>query len=138
VRRELEPLHDKGLIELRMVTGLPPAEAAELVRSADIVVDQLVLGLYGVLACEAMACGRVVVGYLGDALRARVGTEVPVLEATARTVGEVVGQVLDDPDRARASAAAGPAFVAEFHDGRRSASVLAPFLGVAHDEEDHG
>ena len=136
VERQLGPLHERGVIELRMVTGLPPAQAAELVRCADIVVDQLLLGLYGVLACEAMAAGRVVIGYLGESLRSRVGREVPVLEATARTVGQVVGRVLDDPAQAREAAAAGPSFVAEFHDGRRSASVLAPFLGTRLVEEE--
>ncbi len=130
VQRELGPLHEQGVIELRMVTGLPPTQAAELVRTADIVVDQLLLGLYGVLACEAMAAGRIVVGYLGEALRRRVPSAVPMLEATPSTVGEVVRRVLQVPGEARAAAAAGPAFVAQFHDGRRSASVLAPFLGV--------
>ncbi len=131
VERALRPLHARGLIELRMVTGMAPEQAAELVRRADVVVDQLVLGLYGVLACEAMACGRIVIGYLGDALRQRVSTEVPILEATPRTVGEVMTRVLDDPDQARRAAAAGPGFVARFHDGRQSSAALAPFLGVA-------
>ncbi len=130
VERVLRPMAERGLIELRVVTGLPPAEAAELVRSADIVVDQLLLGLYGVLACEAMASGRVVVGHLGEDLRSLVELPVPVVEATPRSLGAVVQRLLDDRDEARTMAKAGPEFVHELHDGRRSAQVLAPFLGV--------
>lgn len=132
VERVLGPLAERGVIELRMVTGMPPEQAAELIRTADVVVDQLLLGLYGVLACEAMAAGRVVLGHLGQPLRDRVreltGAEVPVVEATPRSLGEVMQQVLDDRDGARRAAASGPGFVTEMHDGRRSAGVLASFL----------
>jgi len=130
VERVLGPLAGRGLIELRMVTGMPPAEAAELIRTADVVVDQLLLGLYGVLACEAMAAGRVVLGHLGEALRARVEQDVPVLEATPRSLGEVMQRLLDDRDWGRKVAASGPGFVTKVHDGRRSAAVLASFLDV--------
>lgn len=132
VERVLGPLSERGVIELRMVTGMPPEQAAELIRTADVVVDQLLLGLYGVLACEAMAAGRVVLGHLGQPLREAVqaltGAEVPVLEATPRSLGEVMQQVLDDRDGAARAAASGPGFVTEVHDGRRSAGVLASFL----------
>jgi hypothetical protein len=129
VRAVLEPLAERGLVEFRLVTGLPPDEAAALVGDADVVVDQVLLGLYGVLACEAMAGGKVVLGHLGDALRRRVGEPVPVIEVTPTALAEVVEHVLDDRDWARAQAAAGPAFVRSVHDGRRSAAALAPFLG---------
>jgi len=37
----LQPIADAGRIELRLVTGMPPDQAAELIRSADVVVDQV-------------------------------------------------------------------------------------------------
>jgi glycosyltransferase involved in cell wall biosynthesis len=130
VEAVLGPLAARGVIDVRLVTGLPPAEAAALIASADVVVDQLLLGLYGVLACEAMATGTLVLGHLGDTLRRRVDQDVPVVEVTPRSLAEVVERVLDDRDWAREAAAAGPAFVRSVHDGRRSAGVLAPFLGL--------
>ncbi len=36
-----------GVVEYRRITGIPAAELAELVRTADVVVDQLRLGAYG-------------------------------------------------------------------------------------------
>jgi glycosyltransferase involved in cell wall biosynthesis len=129
VEAVLRPLADRGVLEFRLVTGLPPTEAAALIASADVVVDQLLLGLYGVLACEAMAGGTLVLGHVGDALRHRVDRDVPVVEVTPRTLAEVVERVLDDRGWAREQAARGPGFVRAVHDGRRSAAVLAPFLG---------
>jgi hypothetical protein len=99
---------------------------------ADIVIDQFTMGLYGVAACEAMAAGRVVVSFVGQSVRARAramtGRDVPIIEATPVTLVEVVENILDDRNAARSVAAAGPIFVAENHDGRRSAAALAPFL----------
>jgi glycosyltransferase involved in cell wall biosynthesis len=128
VQAVLQPLADAGRIEFRLVTGMRPAQAAELIRSADVVVDQVLLGLYGVLACEAMSAGRLVLGNVGERLRSRVPAEVPVIEVTPADLGEVLERFLSDPGAAREVAARGPAFVAQFHDGRYSSEVLAEFL----------
>jgi len=132
----LQPLAAAGRIELRLVTGMPPVEAAELIRGADVVVDQLLLGLYGVLACEAMAAGRVVLGHVGQRLRSRVPDTIPVIEATPANLVAVVEGLLANPDGARRAAAAGPTFVKRFHDGRYSASVLGTFVNVRATEGD--
>jgi hypothetical protein len=70
-----------------------------------------------------------VLGHLGDALRARVDRPVPIVEVTPRTLAATVERVLDDRGWAREEAGKGPGFVGAVHDGRRSAAVLAPFLG---------
>lgn len=131
VTAALQPLADAGRIELRLVTGMRPAQAAELIRSADIVVDQVLLGLYGVLACEAMSAGRLVLGNVGERLRGRVPAEVPVIEVTPADLAKVLEGFLADPMAAQKAAARGPAFVEKFHDGRYSSEVLAEFLTTA-------
>jgi hypothetical protein len=72
------------------------------------------------------------VSFVGDTVRARAleatGLELPIVEATPGTLVEVVEELLDDRDAARDVAAAGPSYVRENHDGRRSAAALAPFL----------
>ncbi|MFK4083805.1 hypothetical protein ACI2LF_06845 [Kribbella sp. NPDC020789] len=130
----LTGLHERGLIEYRRITGVPHAEMPGVIGAADIVVDQLGIGLYGVAAAEALAAGRIVVSYVGSELRARVrsltGREVPIVEADDDTLSDVVGDLVADPGTAAAQAAAGPEFVAELHDGRRAAEVLSRWLTV--------
>jgi hypothetical protein len=113
---------------------MPPAQAAELIRSADVVVDQVLLGLYGVLACEAMSAGRLVLGNVGERLRSRVPADLPVVEVTPTNLAEVLERFLLDPAAAREVAAQGPAFVERFHDGRYSSKVLAEFLTTLGDQ----
>ncbi|MEO7268531.1 MAG: hypothetical protein ABIW49_04910 [Knoellia sp.] len=131
VMRELE---EQGLITYRSVRDLPHAELMEVYKDADIVLDQFVLGLYGVAAAEGMAAGRVVIAYVTDPVRERVlaatGQDVPIVEADPETVGDVVRDLITNRDNAKAIAARGPAFVKAVHDGRLSASVLSDFLGT--------
>jgi hypothetical protein len=128
----LHALHDEGSIEYRRLQGLPHADMADAYRDADIVLDQFSLGIYGVAVCEALAAGRVVVSHVAEhsrsIVRERTGLELPVVEATAATLEPVLGRVLAERDEARDLAARGPDFIAEVHDGRRSAEALRPFL----------
>ena len=124
----LEGLHEQGLIEYRRLHHIPPSLVSAYLRNADIVVDQVVLGNPGVLATQALACGRVVVSHLPDQVRARYGSHVPVAEATPESLGEVIRALVFDRDVAREFAAQGPDFARTHHDGRRSAEVLARFV----------
>ena len=126
----LARLDDEGAIRYLRASNLAHDELLAAIASADIVVDQLGLGLYGVLACEAMGSGRLVVAEVGDRIRARMApTPVPILEITASSFENVLRSALADPSAGRALASAGPAFVREFHDGRAAAAALEGFLG---------
>nr|NLI49063.1 glycosyltransferase family 4 protein [Propionibacterium sp.] len=132
--RHVEPvlrrLAERGLIEYVAPRGVPHAEMVRLVKSVDIVVDQLLFGSYGVAAIEAMAAGRVVVGNIST-LGTDVMPELPHVEnATPDDFEQVLSSILDRRDEARAAAAGNVGFVRRWHDGREAARRLAPFLGL--------
>ena len=76
--------------DLVLVEGLHHDEALERYRDADIVVDQLNAGWYGLFAIECMALGKPVVTYLHEEAVARTEKEldvrVPIVSATADTL----------------------------------------------------
>ncbi|WP_405063635.1 hypothetical protein OG474_18835 [Kribbella sp. NBC_01505] len=125
----LTELEARGLIEYRRVEGVRHAELAALVQDADIVVDQLVLGSYGVLACESMAAGRVTVGHVAERVRALLPAELPIAEATPADLRQVIERLISERETARKLADGGVAYVRELHDGRRAVEALLPFLG---------
>ncbi len=126
---QLMELDERGVIEYRRLAGVPPEQMPGLIKDADVVLDQFVLGLYSVAAIEGMFAGRLVVAHVADRVRARVPGELPVVEAGPDDVVAVLEQVLADRDAYRSVAAAGRAYAQHVHDGTRSAEVLAGFLG---------
>lgn len=140
IRPSMQRLHDEGLIEYRELSGIPSREMPAAYGAADIVLDQFLIGGYGVAAVEAMAAGRIVIGHVGEdsrrQVRATTGWDLPVVEARFDELDAVVRTILASPDEYRRRGAVGPDFVRAVHTGRLSASVLADFLGASLTEED--
>jgi len=130
----LRRLESEGLIEYRRIVGVPHASMPDFYAGADIVLDQFVLGIYGVAACEAMAAGCLVMSHVDAftraAVRERTALDLPIHETTVETLETELRLVVGDPAAFDRERAAGPAFVDAVHDGRRSAEALAPFLGL--------
>ncbi|MFF0657856.1 glycosyl transferase family 1 [Micromonospora tulbaghiae] len=124
----LQELHDRRIIELRLVEGLPHSEMRRLVQDCDIVVDQLVMGSYGTFSCEGMAAGKVVVAYVSEGPHRAAGVQPPIANATPGTLVKTIESLLDDRPAAVALAAEGTHYVRDHHDGRRTAEVFDAFL----------
>jgi len=114
--------------DLELVEGLHHDEAFERYRAADIVVDQLNAGWYGLFAIEAMALGKPVVTFLHDEAIRRTekafGTRVPIVSATAETLREALRPLVADAARRRDFGAASRAYVEQVHDIERVADRL--------------
>jgi hypothetical protein len=124
----VEKLAADGLVEYRRLSGVTPDAMPAMVADADIVLDQFALGSFGVAAVQSMCAGRVTVGHVMPHVRARVGVELPIVQATADTLRAVLLDLLENREAAREVAAAGHRYAIDVHDGRKSAEVLASFL----------
>ena len=115
-------------VELELVEGLHHDEARRRYEAADIVVDQLNAGWYGLFAIEAMALGKPVVTFLHEEAVRRsaeaFGIEVPIVSATKETLRDAVARLAADPDERRRLGAAGRAYVERVHDIDRIADRL--------------
>ncbi len=109
--------------DLEIVEGLHHEEAFERFRNADIVVDQLNAGWYGLFAIECMALGKPVVTFLHDEAVRRTeeafGTTVPLVSATAETLRERLRPLVTDAAERRRRGAASRAYVELVHDQER-------------------
>ena len=125
---DLEEMDARGVIELRLVEGVPWTTMRDQVQAADIVVDQVAIGSYGTLACEAMAAGKPVVVHLTPTVLTALGGTPPLVNTEPTGVRAAIEQLLDDRDRAREIGREAHDFVRVTHDGRRSAELLGGFL----------
>lgn len=127
----LVELDRRRLIDYRAPSGfVPHHEMTSLVKGSDIVVEQILAGSYGVSAVEGMAAGRLVIGFVGDDVRAMMPEEPPIIDATPEDFCSTILAVLDSRASYAELAASGPAFVQRFHSGSTSAQALASFLGT--------
>ncbi|MGI8574481.1 MAG: hypothetical protein ACR2MA_03885 [Egibacteraceae bacterium] len=125
-----QPLHDAGVIEYRRLRGVPYAEMPSRIRAADIVIDQLALGSHGVLALQAMASERLVIGHVSGRVRSRLSDQIPVVEAEPPDVRGVLEDTLAARDHSRHLAASGREYVLRYHAGEESADRLQANLVV--------
>jgi len=114
--------------DLELVEGLHHDEAFERYRAADIVVDQLNAGWYGLFAIEAMALGKPVVTFLHDEAVRRTeeafGTHVPIVNATKETLRERLADLVSSADERRRIGAGSRAYVERVHDLERATDRL--------------
>lgn len=122
--------------ELRLVEGLPRADALKAYASADVVIDQLLAGWYGGFGVEAMALGKPVIAYLraGDLgfLDPGLRADLPVINATPASITDVMCSIIEMPrNELHAMGLAARAFVERWHDPRRLAvQTLADYRSV--------
>ena len=106
--------------DLEIVEGLRHDEAFERYRNADIVVDQLNAGWYGVFAIECLALGKPVVTFLHEEAVRRTeqayGVEVPIRSATAETLREALRPLVADAALRRQVGGASRAYAERLHD----------------------
>ncbi len=121
----VERLQRNGVsFDFELVEGVPQNEARKIYQRADIIVDQLRIGWYGVLAVEAMALGKPVVSYVREDLIHHLGGELPIAVATPESVATVLQRlILDLNERARLSQA-GRAYCEAHHDANVVAQKL--------------
>ncbi|WP_027408541.1 glycosyltransferase family 4 protein [Anoxybacteroides tepidamans] len=124
VTNAVERLRQKGLnFRFALIEKLPHAEAQRLYREADIVIDQLRIGDYGLFSIEAMALGKPVVCFIRDDLRNKY-PDLPIVNATPDTVAHVLEDLIKDPEKRRQLGIQSRNYAQKFHDADNAADKL--------------
>ena len=115
-------------VDLDIVEGLHHEEARRRYERADIVVDQLNAGWYGVFAIEAMALGKPVVTFLHEEAVRRTeeafGLRVPLVSATKETLADALRPLVASHEARRRIGAESRVFAERVHDVERVADRL--------------
>jgi glycosyltransferase involved in cell wall biosynthesis len=115
-------------VDLQIVEGLHHAEARRRYEQADVVLDQLNAGWYGMLAIEAMALGKPVVTFLHDEATRRTeaafATRVPIVRADRDNLVETLRPLAGSAAERRRIGAESRAYAEQVHDLERVADRL--------------
>ncbi len=127
----VEQLRREGFkFRFQLIEGLPNDEARRVYERASIIVDQLRIGWYGVLAVEGMALGKPVVSYVREDIADHLvpgdrGGEPPLANANPETFVDVMRGLLTHGERRRALGRLARAYCEATHD---SAVVAADLI----------
>ena len=96
----IESLAARGVpIELDLIEGVPNREARLRYAAAHVVVDQLRIGWYGMLAIESMALAKPVVVHLDEDAAAEteeaLGVELPLVRANESNLEDVLARLVE-------------------------------------------
>ena len=96
----VESLRSRGApVELDLIEGVPNAEARLRYAAADVVIDQLRVGWYGMFAIESMALAKPVVVHLDEEAAAETeeafGLELPLIRADESSLEDVLAGLVE-------------------------------------------
>jgi hypothetical protein len=119
VRRATRELIGRGApIDYIEVQDRSHREALEIYRGADLVVDQLCSGGYGVFAAEAMSLAKPVVCSLIPEIADTYAPDLPIINANPVTIEQVLAEWVERPRERHELGLASRAFAERVHDHR--------------------
>lgn len=117
VLEAVESLKKKYDLHLDLVEGVSSSEFKRRLGAADVVIDQLVGGWYGVLSLESMCAGKPVVVYVREDLE-RFMPFNPFQLSSQHNVEEKLEELILDAGLRRKLSKLGPAYVEKLHHPR--------------------
>jgi hypothetical protein len=124
VEAALEQLSATHTFEYQAATKLTVHQAHQLIQKSSLVIDQLIIGAYGMLAIETMAYARPVLDYLRDDVLAHYPDDLPVINATVDNLNEILASLFDTPQKLSESGAASRRYIERYHDCNNVAYLL--------------
>lgn len=97
VEKAIEELKATHSFDYRRIEKMSNEEVVKLYREADIIVDQIRCGSYGLLSVESMALGKPVIGFIRPDLIGRFPASLPIVNGNPDNVKEKIKLLIEDP-----------------------------------------
>jgi len=120
--KAVEELKNEIDFDFQLVQGVPHDEARKLYARADVIVDQLLTGSYGLFSIEAMAMAKPVVTWISDFMKEKYPKELPIVSANPDTIKVTLRELLDNSERLNVRGRAGREYVEQYHDHNKIAA----------------
>ncbi|HEY3316902.1 MAG TPA: glycosyltransferase [Coriobacteriia bacterium] len=121
----VQRLRERLDFEFVLLQGMTRDRVMAEMSRADIVVDQLVLGDYGMAALEGMAFGKPVVCHVKPSIARRYPEDLPIVRADPDDVESVLEGLLTDGERRRRVGEESRWYVERHHGETTCAEVLS-------------
>lgn len=126
IKKAVDELKREGLnFEFYTSSRISHKQTMEWFKKADIMVDELHKGWYGIAALECMAMGKPVLTYIRHDLTNSLGEEIPVLNVNPDNIKEQLRKIIRDKELRWELSRKGRPFVKKHHCIKKVAADLA-------------
>jgi glycosyltransferase involved in cell wall biosynthesis len=116
ITQAIDKLKKEGYdIEFILLENVSHDEVLKQIELSDIIIDQLILGWYGVFSIEAMCMGKPTLCYIRQDLLERY-QELPILNTTPKSVYSNLIELIENPRYRIELGAQGRRYVEKIHD----------------------
>lgn len=98
IEKAIDELKKTHTFEYRRIEKMNHLEAIKLYKEADIIVDQILCGSYGLFSVEAMALGKPVITFIRPDLVKKFPETLPIVNGNIVTVYEKIKMLLENPE----------------------------------------
>lgn len=114
--KAIEELKEKYDFEFKLVQGMAHEEAKKIYEKADIIIDQILGGSYGLFSIEAMALGKPVICWITDYMREKYPKELPIISANPDNIKEKIEYLINNKEILNDLGRQGREYVEKYHD----------------------
>ena len=98
VLKAVEELQDKYAFDFKLVQGMRHEEARKIYSSADIVIDQILIGSYGLVSIENMCLGKPVICWISEFMKDKYPGELPIISANPDNIKDKLEYLINNRD----------------------------------------
>ncbi|MCM2675033.1 glycosyltransferase family protein [Alkalicoccobacillus plakortidis] len=118
VERAIKKLKETHHFRYKRIEHMNHEKAVELYKEADIILDQILCGSYGLLSVESMSLGKPVVTFVRDDLLSKFSEIPPVVNANPDTIYEKIKLLVESPQKWGEIGQQGREYVEKYHDSK--------------------
>ncbi len=114
----IEKLKSEFEFEFNVINNVKAEELYKEIEKSDLIIDQMLVGFYGLFSIESMAMGKPVVCYIREDIANRSPKDMPVINANPDTLFNVLKEILMNPGKLPEIGKRSREYAENYHDAK--------------------
>jgi hypothetical protein len=120
----IDNLKNRYEFEFIKLQNLSKDDLIEEILKCDLVIDQMLVGFYGILTVEAMLLQKPVICYIRDDIWNKIGNDCPLYNANPDNLEKVLDNILQNPSQLIKRGEDSRIYALEFHSPKNIAEKM--------------
>lgn len=120
----VDNLKNRYQFEFVKLQNLSKEELIEEILKCDLVIDQMLVGFYGILSVEAMLLQKPVICYIREDIWSKIERDCPIYNANPDNLEKILGHILTNPVELIERGEKSRQYAIEYHSPKRIAEKM--------------